>query len=56
MVTDNGSEVAGAFEKLLRRYGIPQIKISPYNKHANGLVEQGHLLSEKEYSRTVKII
>ena len=42
VVTDNGPEVKGAFEILLRRLGIPQVHISPYNKHANGLVERGH--------------
>jgi hypothetical protein len=42
VVTDNGGEVKGAFESLLRRLGIPQVRISPYNKHANGVVERGH--------------
>jgi hypothetical protein len=42
VVTDNGGEVKGAFEILLRRMGIPQVRITPYNKHANGLVERGH--------------
>ena len=42
IVTDNGAEFHGATERLLQRYGIPQIKISPYNKHATGVVEQGH--------------
>jgi RNase H-like domain found in reverse transcriptase/Integrase zinc binding domain len=42
VVTDNGSEVKGAFEILLRRMRIPQVRISPYNKHANGVVERGH--------------
>ena len=42
VVTDNGGEVKGAFEILMRRMGIPQIHISPYNKHANGVVERGH--------------
>ena len=42
IITDNGSEFKGATEVLLQRYGIPQIKISPYNKHSNGVVEQGH--------------
>ncbi|RDX40918.1 hypothetical protein OH76DRAFT_1326605, partial [Lentinus brumalis] len=32
----------GATKKLLKRYGNPQIKITPYNKHASGVVEQGH--------------
>jgi transposase InsO family protein len=42
IVTDNGSEVKGATSELLRRHGIPQIRISPYNSQANGVVERGH--------------
>ena len=42
VVTDNGGEVKGAFEALLKRMDIPQVHISPYNKHANGVVERGH--------------
>lgn len=42
VVTDNGSEVKGAFEILLKRLKIPQVKISPYNSKANGVVERGH--------------
>jgi hypothetical protein len=42
VVTDNGPEVKGAFEHLLMRVDIPQIKISPYNSQANGVVERGH--------------
>ena len=42
VVTDNGPEVKGAFEILLRRLKIPQVKISPYNSKANGVVERGH--------------
>jgi len=42
IVTDNGSEVKGAFEKLMQQYSIPQIRISPYNSRANGVVERGH--------------
>ena len=42
VVTDNGAEVLEAFEELVRRYGIPHIKISPYNSKANGVVERGH--------------
>lgn len=34
----------GAFEELTRRYGIPHIKISPYNAKANGVVERGHFI------------
>lgn len=42
VITHNGPESLEAFARLVKRYGIPQIKISPYSKHANGLVEQGH--------------
>jgi transposase InsO family protein len=42
VVTDNGPEIEGAFRELLERYRIPQTKISPYNKQANGVVERGH--------------
>ena len=42
IVTDNGAEFKKAVAILLRRYGIPQIRITPYNKHSSGLVEQGH--------------
>ena len=44
VVTDNGAEVRGAFEKLMHRYGIPQVRISPYNSKANGVVERGHFI------------
>lgn len=44
VVTDNGPEVKGAFSELLRRLSIPQIKISAYNKQANGVVERGHFI------------
>lgn len=42
VTTDNGPEVKSAFAKLMDRYGIPHIKISPYNSRANGVVERGH--------------
>jgi transposase InsO family protein len=42
VVTDNGPEVKAGFEILMKRLGIPQVTISPYNKHANGVVEHGH--------------
>jgi transposase InsO family protein len=44
VVTDNGPEIKGAFEGLMRRYGIPQIRISAYNSKANGVVERGHFV------------
>ncbi len=39
VITDNRPEVKEAFERLLKRINIPQIKITPYNHHANGVVE-----------------
>ena len=42
VVTDNGSSFLKEFKRLLRDYGIKQIKISPYNSQANGVVERGH--------------
>lgn len=44
IVTDNGSEVQEAFAELVRRYGIPHVRISPYNSKANGVVERGHFI------------
>ena len=44
VVTDNGSEVKGAFRRLVQQYGIPHIRISPYNSKANGVVERGHFI------------
>ena len=44
VVTDNGPEVKEAFAKLLKRMGIPQIKILSYNHYANGVVERGHFI------------
>jgi hypothetical protein len=44
VVTDNGPEVKGAFQLLLTRMNIPQVHITPYNKHANGVVERGHYI------------
>lgn len=42
VVTDNGPEVKGAFDLLLKKLDIPHVKISPYNSKANGVVERGH--------------
>ena len=42
VVTDNGPETKGAFEILMKKYGIPHTRISPYNSKANGVVERGH--------------
>ena len=52
VVTDNGPEVKGAFEILLRRMNIPQVRITPYNKHANGAVERGHFILREAIVKT----
>lgn len=44
VVTDNGSEVKGAFAELAKKYGFPHVKVSPYNARANGVVERGHFI------------
>ncbi|KAI0056165.1 hypothetical protein BV25DRAFT_1814593 [Artomyces pyxidatus] len=36
--------MAGAFDKLLKNMGIPQVRISAYNSKANGVVERGHFI------------
>ena len=52
VVTDNGPEVEGASRELLERYKIPQTKISPYNKQANGVVERGHFTIRESPMKT----
>jgi transposase InsO family protein len=42
VTTNNGAEVKAGFAVLIECLGVPPIKISPYNKHANGVVERGH--------------
>ncbi|KAF9802742.1 hypothetical protein IEO21_09832 [Rhodonia placenta] len=44
VVTDNGGEFKKAFQELMRRYHLPQIRISSYNSKANGVVERGHFI------------
>ena len=34
--------------------GIPQIKITPYNHHANGVVERGHFILREEIIKACK--
>ena len=54
VVTDNGSEVKGAFAELLRRLSVPQVRVSPYNKQANGVVERGHFILREAIMKSVK--
>jgi len=54
VTTDNGAEVKGAFDKLLKRLNIPQIRITPYNHHANGVVERGHFTIREALLKTCK--
>ena len=44
VTTDNGSEFKEAFQLLMEKYNIPQIRISSYNSKANGVVERGHFI------------
>jgi transposase InsO family protein len=54
VVTDNGPEVKGAFSILLRRLKVPQVKISPYNSKANGVVERGHYVIREALVKSCK--
>jgi hypothetical protein len=54
VVTDNGPEVKGAFEILLRRLKIPLVRISPYNSKANGVVERGHFIIREAIVKACK--
>ena len=54
IVTDNGSEVREAFSELVRRYGIPHARISPYNSRANGVVERGHFIIRESIMKACK--
>jgi transposase InsO family protein len=54
VVTDNGPEVKGAFAELLRRLDVPQVRISAYNKQANGVVERGHFIIREAIMKSVK--
>jgi transposase InsO family protein len=54
VVTDNGPEVKEAFDRLLKRLNIPQVRITPYNHHANGVVERGHFIIREALLKTCK--
>jgi transposase InsO family protein len=54
VVTDNGPEVKQAFQILLKRLEIPHIRITPYNHHANGVVERGHFIIREALLKTCK--
>ena len=42
VITDNGPSLGGEFARLVNKYNIHQIRISPYNSQANGVVERSH--------------
>ncbi|KAJ8488793.1 hypothetical protein ONZ45_g13828 [Pleurotus djamor] len=54
IVTDNGSETKKAFSEITTRLGIPHVRISPYNKHANGVVERGHFTLREAIVKSCK--
>jgi len=39
---------------FLKRLGIPQIRITPYNHHANGVVERGHFILREAIVKSCK--
>jgi hypothetical protein len=43
IVTDNGAPIVAGLDWLVKKYGITHIRVSPYNKQANGIVERSHL-------------
>ena len=47
IVTDNGPACVQALDVFTDRYNIRNIRISPYNSQANGVVEQHHLDVQK---------
>ena len=42
LVTDNGAPIVAGLDWLAKTYHILHIRISPYNKQANGIVERSH--------------
>ena len=42
IVTDNGAPIVAGLDWLAKKYHISHIRISPYNKQANGIVERSH--------------
>lgn len=42
IVTDNGPSLMGEFGRIVLKFNVRHIKISPYNSQANGVVERGH--------------
>jgi hypothetical protein len=42
VVTDNGPSLEGEFTRMVEKYNLHRIRISPYNSQANGVVERGH--------------
>jgi len=52
VTTDNGPEVKGAFTELLDKLKVPQVRISSYNKRANGVVERGHFVLHEAIIRS----
>ena len=42
IITDNGVPIVAGLDWLTKKYHVTHIHISPYNKQANGIVEQSH--------------
>ncbi len=56
VVTNNGLEVKGAFERLVEKFDIPHVQILPYNKQAGEKVEKGHYTLQEAHPHTKSII
>lgn len=52
IVTDNGTPIVAALKWISNKYHINHIRISPYNKQANGIVERGHLTVRRAIIKT----
>lgn len=54
IVTDNGPETKKATKKLMKQFGIAQIRVSAYNSKANGVVERGHFIIREAILKACK--
>lgn len=52
LVTDNGTPIIAGLDWLAKTYHINHIRISPYNKQANGVVERSHRTIRESLVRT----
>ena len=51
VVTDNGPSLEGEFARIVKKYNLHRIKISPYNSQGNSPVERGHFIMRETLVR-----